>query len=287
MKFKDVFIIFNIFIVVFMAALIFMPFFMFGEDLAKGFWKSSWYLIVILVVVLFVFNAYFLTNRKLYSLLEKEDWPALVHHLEDMVLRRGKYKQNLVKLLANTYLLLSDSSAVINLENKLTAAKPRLITKNALIFGTARILFGDFRNALHFFEEYSVKTSTSKNDDNSWMRWFYGFTLLLDKQYENGAEEFMRIAKESLNMTAVGLCAYFFGNNLISLLPERVIEFSSIARQGKERVLKTFPEYSRWEKECKKLNAQIFTAVLVKYLDETGRWLYNSSNEDSRKVTET
>ncbi|MDL2230060.1 hypothetical protein LJC14_07420, partial [Treponema sp. OttesenSCG-928-L16] len=79
-------------------------------------------------------------NRRLFYLLEREDWPALVQYLEGKVMRGGNYSPRLVKLLANTYLVLSDPRSVMALERKLAAAKPALLDRNALVFGAARIL---------------------------------------------------------------------------------------------------------------------------------------------------
>ena len=96
-------------------------------------------------------DGFFGYNWKLFSLLEREDWPALAHYLEDRVVRKGRWNSRLVKLLANTHLVLSDASAVIELEMKAAAAKPAVLSKVALVFGVARVLKNDPSGAVAFF----------------------------------------------------------------------------------------------------------------------------------------
>jgi hypothetical protein len=162
LKFQSVFIAFNILLVIFLAVIILSPILFMrnlelqtisqNSDIIAFFLRSNWILMITLAMILAGFDVFYIINRKLYALLEKEDWPALVNYLEDRILRQGKYSSRLVRLLANTYLVLSDSPAVMSLENKAAMAKPSLVDDNVLIFGTARILGRDAAGAARFFE---------------------------------------------------------------------------------------------------------------------------------------
>jgi len=222
-------------------------------------------------MILAGFDVFYFMNRKLYSLLEKEDWPALVIYLEERVLRQGKYSSKFVRLLANTYLVLSDSTSVMSLENKAAMARSSLVNENVLVFGTARILGKDINGAVRFFES---RLNTVKPSKRPWVRWYYGFALLLDRQYEKSAKEFTTLAGSCSDGVICGLSSYFLGNMLGKSLPQdKTLE--SAAKEGRERVIKTFPGLESWNRETARINAEIHTAVLAKYMEEAGQWLYN------------
>jgi hypothetical protein len=270
-KFKSIFIFFNAVLVIFLAVLCLMPGLILGSDFSSAFWKTNWFFVLVLAVILAGFDAYFFINRKLYSLLEKEDWPALVHYLEDRVIRQGKFSPHLVRLLANTYLVLSDSSSVMSLENKAAIARPALVESNALVFGTARILGRDFNGAAHFF---GARVDSAKPGLRQWVRWYYGFSLLLDRQFEAASEELIRLAGNSDDGVVAGLASCFLGETLAASLPERAEHLKTAASAGRDRVLKALPQYKNWIRETAKIRMEIYAAALSKYMEEAGRWLY-------------
>ena len=271
MKFQSVFIIFNILLVVFLAILLMSPALFTSSQLAGVFWKSNWILIIVLGVILIGFDIFYFTNRRLYALLEKEDWPALTQYLEDRIIRKGKYTPRLVRLLANTYLVLSDSPGVMSLENKAAVAKPSLIEENALVFGTARILGKDITGAIRFFES---RLQSAKADIRPWIHWYYSFSLLLNRQYEKASEEFSYLARSSRDGVIAGLSAYFLGSVIMKSMPAHRAILEPAAEEGRERVRASFPRQLNWAKEVARIKAEIHTAVLTKYMDEAGIWLY-------------
>jgi hypothetical protein len=160
LKFKLVFAVFNIVILVFLFLVCFMPFFAFGSGTVSYFQRSVWPLALLLVAILAALDVYYALNYRLFSLLEREDWPALSAYLEEQVLRKGRYSKRLVNLLATTYLVMSDIPAVAGLENRLAVAKPALVERNALVFGAARILGKDYAGAVRFFSPRSAGAGT-------------------------------------------------------------------------------------------------------------------------------
>jgi len=226
---------------------------------------------MILILVFIGFNLFYIFNRKLFLLLEKEDWPALVRYLEDKVIQKGNYSPRYVRLLANSYLVLSDSEAVMLLENKIALAKPSMLDTYALIFGTARILGSDITGAIHFFE---TRKDTVKAESKEWVYWYHGFSLLLDRQFEKAEESFSFLARISKNGVITGLSSYFLYHTIAPTLPETEEEIKKDAIAGKERVLKTFPKIENWKREISKLSTEIYAAAISKYMEETGFWLY-------------
>jgi hypothetical protein len=270
LKFKSIFIIFNITIVFFLLAVGLLPLFIMGSGFAGDFWAAGWPLFLVLFCALAALNIFYFSKRRLYYLLEREDWPALQEYLEQRVLSRGNYSPQLVQLLANTYLVMSDSAAVMTLENKTALARPALIEANALVFGAARILGGDVAGAADFF---SLRLSKGKARDLPWVRWYYGFSLLLNRRFEKAAVEFKVLAAESTDALITGLSAYFLADTL-SKHGENRRECQAGAEEGRERVQKTLKTREDWDREAGKIETEVHAAILKKYIGQAGTWLF-------------
>ena len=158
----------------------------------------------------------------------------------------------------------------MSLENKAAMAKPSLVNDNALVFGTARILGKDNSGAIRFFE---TRLNTVRPDLRSWVRWYYGFTLMLDRQFGKSAKEFAMLAKSCKDGIITGLSAYFLGTIIQKSISEPAVVDSAIT-EGRERVLKTYPSKENWDRETAKINTEIHTAVLSTDLEKAGQWLY-------------
>jgi hypothetical protein len=277
-KFKTVFQLFNIILIVFLVLLCLVPTLLMGASFASTFWQANWFMVVILALILIAFDTYFIINRRLYILLEKGDWPALVQYLEEEVIRGGKYSPHLVRLLANTYLVLSDSPSVMSLENKAAIAKPSLVDSNALVFGTARILGRDISGAVRFFE---TRLERAKASLKPWIRWYYGFSLLLDKQFLKASEEFKTLALGSSDGVIAGLSSFFLEASCAKALPDRAGELEAVSAEGKARVLKFLPRIKDWARETGSISTEIHAAALANYMEKCGDWLYSQGEQNA------
>jgi hypothetical protein len=250
-----------------------MPFFILGPDLVPRFWITGWPLALALVFALIALNVFYVTKRRLYYLLEREDWPALQDYLEQQVISRGHYTPRMVQLLANTYLVMSDSSGVMALENKTAIAKPALIEANALVFGAARILGGDIAGAVNFF---SLRLEKGKVKDAPWVRWYYGFSLLLDRQFEKAAAEFRVLATESSDALITGLSSYFLWDTLRKYT-ENGKACRAKAREGRDRVQQVLKTVDEWNREAEKIETEVHAAIINQYISKAGTWLFGST----------
>ena len=259
-----------------MAILVAMPFFIMGPSFSGSFWQVNWPFIAVLALIFIAFNLFYFINRRLFMLLEKEDWPALTRFLEDKVIQKGRYSPRLVRLLANSYLVLSDSAAVMSLENKVAISKPALIDANVLVFGTARILGKDISGAVRFF---GARKDTAKPSLKEWVTWYHGFALLLNFQFKEAADEFSVLARLSKDAVLTALSVYFLSETLIRFLPEKKQEIEEISSLGRDRVLKALPRFKDWSREISRLATEIHVAALSKYVEETGQWLYHNEKK--------
>lgn len=277
MKFKSIVIIFNSLVLFFLTMVFSVPFFVLGKDFGLDFWRSSWFLAPILAAVVVGMDVYFAVNFRVFVLLEKEDWPALVQELEEKVLHRGKYSSRLVRLLINAYLVLSEAPAVNALEKKLAMAKPALIDANALIFGAARILAKDNAGAAEFF---SLRGGSSggglrKTGKEEWMRWYYAFALLLDNRAALSADRFMPLAAGSVNGIITGLSAYFLSEVLVKFLPNRKEELLRSAAGARDRVKRTLKTKIAWNREFKRVETEVYVMVLNSYIGKAADYIYS------------
>jgi hypothetical protein len=228
-----------------------------------------------LVLILLGMDGIYLYNRRLFCLLKRADWPALVQYLEDRVVKRGSYSSWAVRLLANTYMVISDCQGALILESRLAAVKPGLVDANALVFGIARILAKDYEGAFRFFEE---KAGRVKGGAAAWVRWYAGFALLLNKQFSRAADRFAGMTGERGDAALTGLSSYFLAASLTGVLPDRGMELMAAAMEGRRRVRAALPRRNDWNKEIDKIRGELYAAVLSKYLDETAEWLYIKEN---------
>jgi hypothetical protein len=238
--------------------------------------RSFWPLAAILLTVLIVLDIYYFSNRKLFRLLEREDWPALAEYLETRLPKR--YPEYLVRLYANTCMVLSDAGAVIDLENKLALVKPALVERNVLLFGAARVLGKDYQGALRFFAAHDRPRGRGarffaggRAKQAQWLAWYHGFSLLLDRRFGEAAEKFRLLAAEAADPVTAGLAAWFLADNL-----SQVVEGSrEAALAARERIRSSLVRRKDWDGEISKNETEIYAAILRTYINEAGNWIYN------------
>jgi len=270
LKFKRLMLLYSIIITIAILTAAVLPVVMAGAEFAVYIKSLTLPLILFIVLLLSCMMVFFLLNYRLFSLLEKEDWPALSYYLEKKIYTKGRYSAAKVRILASSYLVILDYASVFKLENKAKLARPSVIDKNALIFGTAKILSGNHKEAAEFFWAHREKC---RADERQWVRWFYGFSLLLCGVFNKAEQEFSSLAISSKDAIICGLSAYFLFAYIASHSKNHE-ECVNIAEKGKARVIKKLKKADRWEKEAAKIGDEIHTAIIKKYVDEAGKWLF-------------
>jgi hypothetical protein len=243
------------------------------ESSALAFTANIWYIFLpVLFLMVLLPSIYFFLNYRLFLLLEREDWPALAYYLEQKIFIKGRYTVGKVRLLASSYLVISDYQSVLKLESKALLAKPSVVSKNVLIFGAARILSGNQPEAAAFFRMHMQKC---KAKDKQWVRWFYGFSLLLSGSFSEAEPEFSSLAISSNDALIAGLSAYFLFSSLKkkSQNPDKCL---NVSENGKGRVIKALKNLNGWKKETDKMGADIHVAIIKKYISEAGDWLFQN-----------
>jgi hypothetical protein len=253
-----------------------------GPEASAAIWNVTWPIFIIMALLLVGVVVFFMINYRLFTLLEREDWPALAYYLEQKIYGKNQYSSRNVRLLATSYLVITDYKSVLQLENRALIAKPSAVEENILVFGVARVLSGNYKEAAGFFMTYLEK---GKTKEEQWLRWFYGFSQMLARVFAQAELEFKSLAISSSNLMITGLSSYFLYNNLAkySLKP---VECRSVADNGKERVKKSLVNLKGWIKEKKRIEMEIHATIIMKYINEAEAWLYKQDGDVNEKYNE-
>jgi hypothetical protein len=223
-----------------------------------------------MALLLICMSVFLLLNYRLFTLLEREDWPALSYYLEQKIYVKSRYDSRKVRLLASSYLVVSDYASVLKLENKTHAAKPSIIRENVLIFGTARILSGNHKDAAVFFKTY---LDEGKSPDKRWIRWYYGFSLLLCGDFNLAEPEFMSLAVSSNDALITGLSAYLLDTSLVKY-SQKPYECLEIVENGRNRVRNAIKNLNKWKNEADSMGNEIHITIIRRYIDDEGNWVF-------------
>jgi hypothetical protein len=288
LKFNVVIVLSNVVLLFFILLGFLFPFVALGPRSAGVFWQSAWPVAVFLFLVMIAMNLFYALNFRLYHLLEREDWPALVGYLEKRIIEKGRCHSFGVRLLANTYLLLSDNEAFANLENKVAAVKPALLENLALVFGTGRLIRRDYAGAVRFFDDRLAARDKKKRApgaanaavrsapaESLWLFWYSGFALLFNARYAAAAERFAELARTTKDPMVTALAAWFLERILVKALPEQQGEFAVLAEDARKRVKILLPRRSAWDKKTETIRDEIYAIPISGYLQSIADWLYN------------
>lgn len=271
MKFRTIFILFNVVILSSFLFVFLLPIFLLGAGSSLGFWKGNWYLALLFLALLGGLNAFFIANRKTFVLVEREDWAALSAHLVHLMFPKSRFASSRVRLLVNAYLLQSDIEGIESLETALRAKRPDQLRKNALLFGVTRLLRNKSDEAEAFFLPYLDSRDV---DSRPWLRFDYGFSLVLQKR----AGEALPYLEEGCAARDPVLCllgAYLLGSvGLASIADET--QKAGVARRveaARERLLKRYSS-AKWSREVERAKSEVHIVILSRLIDDAGRWLY-------------
>jgi len=265
---------FNIFLIFFLFIAVFLVIF-WGKVQTVELTHKIWLTGLVVFVPLIIINMVLILNRKLLALLEDEDWPALTAYLEKKIYDEGIYKPHYVKLLIQSCLATENFEGAVNLKNRLAAAKPALVENNALTLGTAYLLGGNTAATVEFFGERLEKGRAGEMD---WLRWFYGFSLVLAGDYQQAGTVMEELAANlpeagAHDALVTGLAAFVL-TELMGKNPTAPTEWRIRAEEGKSRVRRTLKTAGKWIKKAKELKTKVYGAVIRSYVDKAGAWIW-------------
>lgn len=271
MKFKIIFIIFNAIIVFSFLFIFFMPFLILGWDYTQVFWANNWILAVIFVVIMGGLNAYFISNWKLFSLLEEENWTGLISYLEDRIYNRHRITKQNIRILVNTYVVTSSPEKINELEIYLRDERPKMVPAFAVQLGIPYLL----RNEPEDMERYFGKIMKDPRcAELNWVKWNYGFSLMLQQRIEEARDVLVEVLDGTKNPVLRLITAYLLDAFSASdaTVAARVQDVRSAVR-GKY-------DAESWQKEIEKQRNNLQVLVLSKLIRDATNWLFDDRQNE-------
>jgi len=262
LKFKTLYILFNAVIVAAFLIIFLLPLALLGVDYFRLFAQKNWIAGALFLATLIIINGYFALNWKLFRLLEREDWPALIRHLEDTIYRRGRLAKSSCRLLLNAYLITGKTEPIAALEARVRRDRPGLLPALALPFGLPYLLRGDPQAAADYFGPLAEREGVA---DRGWIRWNHAFSLMQLKRQEEAGEELQKLLRSGPAPELRLLALYM-------LAASTSAELRGEAEKGREELAGQFtPEQWRRKLEGGGGNPQV--TLLAPILREAREWL--------------
>ncbi len=201
MRFRVLFAVFNVVILLSFVLIFLMPAIVLGWDYTSVFWSTNWPLGAAFLVVLIALNAYFVGNWRVFSLLEQEDWDGIVRYLEPLAFEHNRINAQRGRILVNAYIASRSIERIGPLAAHLSSAKPRVADALVLELGVPRLLGDEGKSML---EELTRRVESPRVSHPEWVRWCYAVCLLLNDRIEEAKDELVVVATEARdNLLAV------------------------------------------------------------------------------------
>ena len=271
MKFKLIFALFNIVIVVSFLVIYLMPLFMLGWEYTRAFWSSNWGLPLIFLAIIGALNGYFVFNWRLFQLLEREDWGALAGHLEHRIYHRKIILAQQVRILVNAYLVRSDLSAVGKLEAFVREHRAKMLPRVALVLGIPHLLRNDGEAMERYFGEFAESTVR----DRYWLRWCLAFSHVLVRKQQRAVEILEGLANRVREPVLLLLCAYL----LDSSRPGEDQPGSAVT--GAKNALKKRYSSSSLAEEVERSKNHVQVVILSRLIEDASDWLFRDAVQEA------
>ena len=135
---------------------------------------NIWIIFLVFVLIVGTLNFYFIRNWKLFSLLEAEDWPALLAWLENCIYVREKLNRVYANLLINTALSVSNLDVIKKLEVEIRQKRPILLRTMGVGLGIPILLEQDWKTIAKYYGPLADDPKTRQRD---WAIWCRGVAL--------------------------------------------------------------------------------------------------------------
>jgi hypothetical protein len=264
-RFKTIYVVFNVVIVASFGFMFFLPLLMLGPEYFDLFVSRNWIAGLLFLAALVVINLYFLRNWNLFRLLEQEDWPAVTRLLEERIRRRGSLTRNNVKMLVNAYLISSRLDDLLSLSSFVEEKRPRLMGRFALPFGIPYLLRNEPAEAERFFGRFRGDRHAAHSE---WLAWNHAFALLQQKKVEAAGSELREVLERNPEPVLRLLTLYM----LDSVTGEKEEPAGRIETERAALAARFAPE--RWRKEVEGASKNVEVLLLSAILRDAEAWLF-------------
>lgn len=277
MKFKVIFIIFNVIITLSFLLIFLMPIFLMGFNFFSLLLPQNYIIAAIFILFLILFNTYFLLNWRLFEYFEKEDWNGLKTYLEGIIFSKNKINTKRIKILINAYIMTSNLEGIIKLEKCLMEKQPNKIKDFAIQFSIPYLLSQTPEQAENFFN-YLLSLPNLKQ--KNWIQWNKAFCLMQQNKTENVKNELISLLDTKNDFILKLLTLYLLDS------------YSNNDKNIKDKIKKTVNQYLRqidkkkWQKILNKAKNNIEVVILSKVINDASEWFFAFSQDKVLNSTE-
>lgn len=272
MKFKLIFILFNVIIVGSFLFIFLMPLGLLGADYAGTFLRQNWFLPLIFIGIMGLMDSYFIINFKLFGLLEKEDWKGCALYLEERVIGKKRVRTNYIRLLINAYLVTSNTDKIRELESFVRKEKPKLLSSFAMEFCIPYLLANDPPRLAAYLEEFK----DAKISQRGWILWSYAFSLLLMQRRQEAKEQLFLIAEGEKDPLIRVLGLYLLDPFTKDDEKAKVYVEEGIA------VLRKKYTPASWNRVMNRYRENVLVVILARVVQEATAWLFEDTKVEKK-----
>ncbi|MDC7221841.1 MAG: hypothetical protein PQJ59_18055 [Spirochaetales bacterium] len=268
MKFKTIFILFNIIVLFAFLFITLIPLVMLGNEYSSLFWSQNWILVALFVLFISLLDGYFVINWKLFHYLEEEDWPGLLYYLEEKIFDQKKLKKRYVSLYINGALSVSNLDKIDRLEAEVRDKKPDLFRITGLQFGVNRLLKKDAAGAELFFHEI---LAMDKVHDREWILWCLAFSCYSGKRVDEAMEPLMEILESKTKDKVLRLLDCYLLDTLRDKIP---MEKQTLLSEKTLELKKETISLSAWNRALEKSReSNILSVFMSSLIEDARKWI--------------
>jgi len=272
MRFKTIFLIFNVVIVVSFLFIFFMPLLLLGGEHFGEFLVRNWPSGALFVAALAGFNIYFVRSWRLFELLEREDWTGLIAYLEREIYQRGRMARRHVKILINSYLVNSRTEEIIRLHGHVSERRPALAAAFAIPFGIPYLLLNRPADSERYFGRMLTAPGVR---DRSWVGWNHAFSLLQLREVEAAREEFASLLKDQRDPVLLLLSLYM----LDSLSRTEARDHEAVRARAEE--FRSRHSQKTWNRRVERAKENMQVLILSRIIKQASDWVFGAPAGDA------
>ena len=273
MKLKVLIIIFNAVLLTIFFTVLSFSFFTAGTEFIGSFFKNYWIFVLFFMILFLGMNIFFISNWKLITTLEAEDWPALSLYLETEIFEKHHLTAKKVRILCEISILLGDFEILKRLERVLEEYKPEYIRTFASRFAAAKLLSNDYQGLADFM----TRIAEQPHKTSPWISFYEAFSAQMLKRYREAAEKFSHLLETEQEPFVRLLGVYFMACGLYHYIDVHKDKADKRIEEEKRKLKKHSLQY--WKKHAQKEKQNIHVLVLTKAIDDALIWLFK---EDER-----
>ncbi|MFW5717153.1 MAG: hypothetical protein ACOCW3_00965 [Spirochaetota bacterium] len=267
MKFRLLFIVFNVVILASFLLILLTPAFVLGWEYTSVFWSTNWPVGLVFLVVLAALNGYFVYNWRVFTLLEREDWAALMDYLETVLLEKKRITRQRVRILVNAYVVTGKVEKIGDLESFLRDERPNLVPRLAIELGIPHLLSNDGERMIEYFGRMKDRRGVP---DPVWVRWCYAFALMTAERYDEAKVELAAVLEQTRDVLLRVLTAH-----MLEPFGGQDEEIAQRVREERE-ALRAKLTREKIDRELERQRQNLQVLFLTSRIGEARDWVFTS-----------